>query len=452
MTKTDVVVIGAGCAGLSAAVQLAAAGCSVVVAEEAPRLGGRATAFTDKDSGERVDNGQHALFGCYRATYDLLRSIGAAHLAPLQSRLAVTMVDASGRAFELRCPALPPPWHLLAGILRWPALSMRDRWSALGLRSLLAATRRDGAAAVAARVPPGQTVATWLEAHGQSARLSAWLWHPLAIAALNQSPEVAVAAPFVRVLAEMFGPRVEDSSIGLPSVPLDELFGVASQRFIEARGGRVLIKSPARVVMRDPGAIDHVRVGGEPIECRAVVSAVPWHALDRLWDAGVPPALTGVATRARAMASAPIVTVNVWLDGPLDAAQFIGLVGRPMHWIFDKRAIFDAHAAHLSVVTSGADDIVRLDNATLAGMAIEEIRRAIPAAKARTMTRSVVVREHRATFSLAPGQPPRPPNHTPLAGFYLAGDWTDTGLPATIESAVVSGRAAADLALAHLAR
>lgn len=444
MTRADVVVIGAGCAGLSAAVHLAAAGKSVVVAEEAPRLGGRATAFTDKDTGERVDNGQHALFGCYRATYELLTTIGTAHLAPLQPRLSVTMVDVEGRAFALRCPGLPPPWHLLAGILKWPALTLADRWSALGLRSLLSETRRDGAARVAARVPASDTVSTWLAAQGQSPRLCAWLWHPLAVAALNQSPDVAAAAPFVRVLAEMFGPRVEDSSIGLPSVPLDELFGTASRKFVEARGGRVLMKSPARVVLDDRGAISHVRVGAESIEAGAVVSAVPWHALDRLWDAGVPSALSGVAANARAMGSAPIVTVNLWLDGPLSSARFIGLVDRPMHWIFDKHAIFDADAAHLSVVTSGAGDIVRLDNATLTAMALDEVRRAIPDAGHRRMTRSVVVREHRATFSLAPGEPPRPPNRTPLAGFYLAGDWTDTGLPATIESAVLSGRLAAE--------
>lgn len=444
MTPTDVVVIGAGCAGLSAAVRLAEAGRSVVVAEEAPRLGGRATAFTDKDTGERVDNGQHALFGCYRATYDLLTTIGTADLAPLQPRLSVTMADGDGHAFALRCPGLPPPWHLLAGILRWPALTMGDRWSALGLRSLLNDTRRYGAAEVAARVPASETVSAWLKARGQSPRLCAWLWHPLAIAALNQSPDVAAAAPFVRVLAEMFGPRVEDSSIGLPSVPLDELFGTAARTFIEARGGRVLTKSPARVIVDGRGAIDHVRAGGESIPTRAVVAAVPWHAVDRLWDTGVPEAVADIAANARAMHSAPIVTVNVWLDGPLDGAQFVGLVDRPMHWIFDKRAIFDADAAHLSVVTSGADDIVRLDNAALTAMAMDEIRRAIPGARRRALVRSVVVREHRATFSLAPGEPPRPPNRTPLDGFYLAGDWTDTGLPATIEGAVLSGRRAAE--------
>lgn len=444
MTRADVVVIGAGCAGLSAAVHLAAAGRSVVVAEEAPRLGGRATAFTDKDTGDRVDNGQHALFGCYRATYELLSTIGTAHLAPLQPRLSVTMVDAAGHAFALRCPALPPPWHLLAGILRWPALTLADRWSALGLRSLLYDTRRFGAVEVAARVPASDTVSTWLASERQSPRLCSWLWYPLAIAALNQSPDVAAAAPFVRVLAEMFGPRVEDSSIGLPTVPLDELFGVASQRFVEARGGRVLMKSPARIVLDEGGNISHVRVGGESIETRVVVSAVPWYALDRVWDAGVPSPLADVAANARRMGSAPIVTVNLWLDGPLPCAQFIGLVDRPMHWVFDKRAIFDAAAAHLSVVTSGAEEIVRLDNPTLTAMALDEVRRAVPDARRRQLTRSVVVREHRATFSLAPGEPPRPPNRTPLAGFYVAGDWTDTGLPATIESAVLSGKWAAE--------
>src|SRR5262245_59392792 len=131
-----VVVIGAGWAGLAAAVRLADAGIPVTVVEESPRLGGRATAFVDRETGERVDNGQHVLFGCYRETYAFLRAIGAETLAPLQPSLRVSMAGEDGRSFDLVCPPLPPPWHIVAGVLRWSALSFRDRWSALSLRRL----------------------------------------------------------------------------------------------------------------------------------------------------------------------------------------------------------------------------------------------------------------------------------------------------------------------------
>jgi len=440
----DVVVIGAGFAGLSSAVRLADAGLRVVVVEESPRLGGRATAFTDRETGERVDNGQHVLFGCYRETYAFLRLIGAEALAPLQPRLSLTMIDGDGRAFEFECPSWPPPWHLVGGVLGWKALTLRDRLSAAGIRGVLAEARRHGASAAAAKVPATETVDDWLHAHGQRERLSQWLWRPLALAALNQPAHIAAAAPFVRVFAELFGPRVEDSAVGLPAVPLDELYAEPSRQFIEARGGRVLTKAPARVVLGpDQSRVTGIRAAGEFIESSAVISTVPWFAFDRIWDGPVPRALEHVAANAAATHSSPIVTVNFWFDAQVVPAPFIGFVDGPMNWVFDKGAILSEPANHLSLVASGADDLVRLGNAEIAAAAHAQLARALPAARTAKLLRSVVVREHRATFSLAPGQPARPQVATDLSGFYLAGDWTDTGLPGTIEGAVKSGHAAA---------
>jgi len=301
---------------------------------------------------------------------------------------------------------------------------------------------------VAAQVPPEQTVDEWLRAQGQSERLCDWLWRPLAVAALNQSARVAAAAPFVRVVGELFGPRVEDSAVGLPRVPLDELYAEPARRFIEVRGGRVLMKSAARVVTSDADAgVTAVLAGDERIETAAVVSAVPCFAFGRIWDGRPPSEIEAIATSAAAMRSSPIVTVNLWFDGPVAPAPFIGLVDGPMHWVFDKSAIVGERANHLSIVASGADDLAQLDNARITELARAQLARALPRSGERKVLRSVVVREHRATFSLEPGEPARPRTETDLAGFYLAGDWTDTGLPGTIEGAVQSGHAAAGVVL-----
>lgn len=445
----DVVIIGAGFAGLAAAVRLAGAGLGVLVIEEGPRLGGRATAFTDRETGERVDNGQHVLFGCYRETYAFLRCIGTAELAPLQSRLRLTMADTDGRQATLLCPALPAPWHLVGGLLRWGALGLTDRLRALRLARFLVDVRRRGADAVAATVPDDQTVSDWLSGHGQSQQLRDWLWNPLAIAALNQSPEIAGAAPFVRVLGELFGPHPDDATIGLPVAPLDDLYAEPAREYIESSGGEVLMKSAARIVVDDGGAIICVQVGEREVKARAVISTVPWHAFGRMWANGVPPVLADIGSHAAAMASSPIVTVNLWLDGPPMTERFIGLVGGPMHWVFNKSALFGGSASHLSVVASGADDLAQMDNAATTDRALRHLRMALPALRRRQLVRSVVVREHRATFSVAPGGPPRPATMTALPGFFLAGDWTDTGLPGTIEGAVKSGHRAADAVLAR---
>jgi squalene-associated FAD-dependent desaturase len=442
----DVVVIGAGFAGLSAAVRLADTGRRVVVLEQGPRMGGRATAFTDRETGERVDNGQHALFGCYHETFAFLGRLGTAELAPSATRLQLTMTDGPTHVFRLACPSWPPPWHLVGGLMRWPALSWADRMSAGRVAHVILRARRRGATAVVADVPADQTVSDWLRARGQSPRLIEWLWRPLAIAALNQSPDVAAAPLFARVLADLFGPDPADSAIALPTVPLDRLFAEPAARVIAASGGEVRIKSSA-VVELDPGGsrVVRVRAGDAVLETNTVISTVPWHAFGSLWDQ-VPGRLTSLAASAARMTSSPIVTINLWYDRPVLAGldRFVGFVGSPLHWAFDKSAIFGGAAGHVSIVSSGATGLVTEDNPTLSAMAIREMARLLPAAADARCLRSVVVREPRASFSIAPGQPARPGPVTPIDGFVLAGDWTDTGLPATIEGAVLSGHRAAD--------
>ena len=137
------------------------------------------------------------------------------------------------------------------------------------------------------------------------------------------------------------------------------------------------------------------------------------------------------------------MTVNLWFDRPVTSSTFVGLPGRAMQWVFDKRALFGENASHLSLVSSGASAIVDRSNEELADLALHELKAALPSVREAGLRRAVVVREKRATFSVAPGQPRRPQTRTPLPGLFLAGDWIETGLPATIESAVVSGHAAA---------
>jgi len=437
----DVIVIGGGFAGLSAAVALAGRGARVLLLEARPVLGGRAFSFRDPLTGDLVDNGQHLLVGCYRETFTFLRTIGADHHVRLQSELEVHFIDEEGRRSALRCPPLPSPLHLLGAILEWDALGVSDRLSVLGMVGPLRLARRlargsDGRIAV-----PGETVESWLVRNGQSERLRAMLWEPLALAALNQSPRVAAAPPFARVLGEMFGPDRHDAAIGLPVVPLTEMYVEPARRFIEACGGEVRAGAPA-VVRVEGGRLAAVEARGESLRASAVVAAVPWFALPTLL-AGETAALSAITDRASRTSPSPIVTVNLWLDRPVLEQPFIGLPGRPLQWVFDKRQAFGAAASHLSLVSSGAAPLVDLPNDALTHLAFDELCQAIPEARDSRLLRATIVREKRATFSLAPGQPPRPGTTTAVRGLHIAGDWIDTGLPATIESAVTSGHRAA---------
>jgi len=449
LSRYDAIVIGAGFAGLSTAVRLTRRGARVLVLEARSRLGGRATAFHDRETGELVDNGQHVLLGCYTETFAFLSEIGALDHVKLEPNLAVTMIDTLGRRSRLSCPALPAPLHLLAGVFDWSAMGWKDRVAILRMRTPIKLARRElspGARRISAS--PGETVENWLIRNGQTERLREMLWDPLALAALNQPPDQAAAPLFARVLAEMFGPDPKSAAIALPVRPLHQMYAEPARAYVESHGGAVRTGSPA-IIHVDGKQVGIVESGSDRWRAGVVVSAVPWYAFGEA-IAGDSSALMTTIERARATASSPIVTVNLWFDRPFFEEPFVGLPGRRMQWVFDKRAVFNGAAAHLSLVSSGASPIVSLGNPDLIRVATEEIMDAFPAARTAQLLRATVVREPRATFSLAPGQPPRPDTMTPVRGLFLAGDWIATGLPATIESAVRSGHRAADAASGQL--
>jgi zeta-carotene desaturase len=432
----QVIVVGGGFAGLSAATALAERGIRVLVLEARPTLGGRATSFIDPATGERVDNGQHILTGSYRETFRFLRRLGTDVDVHLQAGLRVDFVDREGRPSRLDCPPVMAPLHLIAGALRWRAIGWRDR---LALARLGRIAPQEGDADL--------TVRAWLRRRGQTPRLIELLWEPLAVAALNQSIDAASGDMFGRVLGRMFTADRRDAALGLPRKPLDELYASPARQFIEQAGGAVRTGAPATICAGEDPV--RVRVRDDLFRPRAVICATAWHALPSLFDPR-PAALMGVLDAASATAGSPIVTVNLWLDRPVTPGAFVGLPGRSMQWVFDTRALLGEESSHLSLVSSAAEALVGHDNQGIVDLALRELREALPPAREATVRRAVVVRERRATFSVAPGQPPRPGTRTTVAGLFLAGDWIDTGLPATIEGAVLSGHAAAAAAAEFL--
>jgi uncharacterized protein with NAD-binding domain and iron-sulfur cluster len=248
------------------------------------------------------------------------------------------------------------------------------------------------------------------------------------------------------------------------------MYAEPAREYIERRGGSVLTGATAKLVMNGD-RVSGVRAGVDEWRAERVVSAVPWFAFGDLFESEPPAALRPTVDAARRMASSPIVTVNLWFDRAVLEEPFIGLPGRAMQWVFDKRLVFggvraddasashaearadharaDAghEASHLSLVSSGAASILARTNDELIRTAHEELLEALPDVRAARLLRATVVREPRATFSLAPDQPARPATETGVRGLLLAGDWIDTGLPATIESAVRSGHRAADLCI-----
>ena len=439
MNAPDVIVIGAGFAGLSAATALAEAGIKVHVLEARPGLGGRATAFREPVTGERIDNGHHALAGCYAETLQFLRRIGAEGKLHRPSTLRVSMIDEDNRRSVLALPPLPSPLHLLGGVLAWDALNWSDRLSVI----------RFGGALAGRTVPDESlTVRQWLEQQRQSPRLCRMLWEPLALATLNQSIDEAGARPFRAVLTRMFGPGPDASALLMSAVPLDELWAEPARTFLQAAGSIVTTSARAQVVVEGNRTMG-VRVRGAFTATSVVVAAVPWFAFADLF-AGVPAGLSESLASAAALRSAPIVTVNLWFDGGNLEDEMIGLPGRTFQWVFDKGRLAGSSQSHLSLIASGADAVCAATNEELIATAVRELRGALPGFRDTPLRHAVVMRERRATFSLKPGGPARPGTATPVTGLFLAGDWIETGLPATIEGAVISGHQAAQAVVGAL--
>lgn len=434
-----VVVIGGGLAGLAAATALAEAGVRVHLIEARPALGGRASTYRDPRTGERIDNGQHILAGCYRETLIFLARLGTVSRLHRPSTLRIPMIDEQGRRTELALPPLSAPMNLLAGVLAWDGLSLGERLSVLRVGRALR-----GAGQLSER----ETVRGWLERHGQSPHLCRLLWEPLALAALNQSIDDASAASFVAVTARMFGPEPDAATLLIPAVTLEDLYVVPARSMLERLGGRVTSQARAKLWVGHE-RLDAVIVGDERIPAAAVIVAVPWHALHELFGE-VPAAMSAIVKDASMLQSAPIVTVNLWLEDYAGDDPFLGLPGRTFQWLFDRRRLLGEAQAHLSLVSSGAERSCAEPNDRLIATALQELTDALPAARQATVRHAAVVKERRATFSLKPDAPPRPGTRTPIDGLLLAGDWTATGLPATIESAVLSGHRAASAVLAGL--
>jgi squalene-associated FAD-dependent desaturase len=442
-----VVVIGGGFAGLAAAIALQERRHDVLLLERRGVLGGRATSFPDAVSGEDVDNGTHLMIAGYEATLDLLRRAGASHLLIVQDHLRIDWRDEKGWT-ALDCPDLPAPWHLLAGLL-----PLRLPW-----RSRLEVVRF-GVAARAGRAPSGLTLDEWFRRTGQGETTRRLLWNPLATAILNETPERAAAVLFRGVFREAFLRRSDAARLVFLRVGYARLHDRLAL-YLQARGGRVRRRALAQAVEVDGGRVRAVRylqraetkeemrrgarAEEERVEADGVVMAVPWSAVSAL----VPEDLRTQPpfSHAARLRGSPIVSIELWLDRVVLDRPMAGLRDTEVEWVFDKGRLYGRAGApqHLAFIVSAAVRALPRPNAELAARAEAALRRYFPDMAGATVIRSLVLREPEATFVCDPeAETLRPGPDTPVRGLALAGDWTATGLPATIEGAVRSGRLAA---------
>ena len=444
-----VVVVGGGFAGLATAITLQEHRHDVLLFERRGILGGRATSYRDAVSGDEVDNGSHIMVGAYTATLDLLRRAGAGDLLLVQRDLRLDYVDDRGPS-ALDCPPLRAPLHLLVGLL-----GLRVPWRVRFDALRLGLTIRFG------RPPEGITLAEYFRRTGQSDETRRLLWDPLALAIVNQVPARAAAILFYNVYREAFLASRKASCLVFVRRGWAQIHE-RLVRYFEGRGGRVQRRSRAEALVIEGGRAagllyargaqgreaiaSGVGPSDDKVTADAVVLAVPWGAVPGLLPdelRGQPP-FEGLSR----LGSAPIVSVDLWVDRIVVDRLMVGIRDCQLEWVFDKGRLHGRTTApqHLSFIVSAAYRSAERPKAELVALAEDALRRHFPAMAGATVTRSLVLREPDATFASDPGaEELRPGNATPVPGLFLAGDWTQTGLPATIEGAVRSGNAAARL-------
>ncbi|MCK4598245.1 hydroxysqualene dehydroxylase HpnE [Candidatus Bipolaricaulota bacterium] len=426
-----VVIIGGGAAGIAAACTLAERGKRILLLERAPRLGGRAASFFHHRMRQEVDYGYHILMRCCTETIDLVHQLGMERSVSFQERLAIPIACGSKRSLLSSAP-LPGPLHLLPSLMRYRPLSYRERIAVMraGLFLLVHDPQKD------------RTFADWLRCHGQKKNAIARLWDPICIATLNERVESVSARAAGMVFKKGFL-KPHGADLGLFTVPLSHLFSRAIS-FLAERGGEVLLNAQVAQILIERGAARGVKlVSGERIDSDCVIAAVPPYDLLSLLPQAV--AENGYFARAKEIRFSPIVNLHLWFDRPVMEEPFLVVIDSPMQAVFDVSRIQGKEGpTHVVLSQSAARDLINRPNEEIRNQLLAALEELFPAVRTAKFLDALVIRHPRATFLPTPGSEAlRPEAKTPINGLFLAGDYTATGWPSTIEGAVRSGRNAA---------
>ena len=444
-----VVIVGAGLAGITAALDCAAAGASVTLLEVRRRLGGAAYSF--QRDGLELDNGQHVFLRCCVSYRGLLARIGSDHLVSVQPRLEIPVLKPGASPVMLRRGRLPAPLQLAGALARYPYLTPLQRLgaarAALGLMRLgrtRSGRREQHLDAI--------TLGEWLARHGQGPQALAALWDLIALPTLNLPAAQASLALGAFVFQVGLLDAADAGDIGFHDSTLAETIGRPAERALRRAGVEIRLGWRAERLARTAGGFEvqgSAEGEGEVLSADALIVAVPHARAAKLLE----PLLGERARRLALLGATPIVNLHVVYDRKVLEHPFAAGVGTPVQYLFDRSRAAGAPAGHqyLAVSLSGAEREMRMSVDALREEYLPAIAALLPRAREARVESFVATREHAATFRAAPGIPAlRPGPQTALGGLALAGAWTDTGWPATLEGAVMSGHAAADHALLSL--
>ncbi|MGA2811561.1 MAG: hydroxysqualene dehydroxylase HpnE [Candidatus Acidiferrum sp.] len=451
------IVIGGGLAGLAAGVALAEAGWQVRLFEQRPFLGGRATSYV-LPSGEHVDNCQHVTLGCCTNLADFYRRVGSANKIKYFDRLV--FVDPQGRRGEMQAGMLPAPLHMTGSFAGFAPLALADKLSIA--RAMLDILRAKGHPRDLDETP-AISMQTWLERRKQTTRAIERFWRVVLVSALDEELDRTDARFGVDVFWKAFLSNRGGYRMGVPTVPLSELYD-GCKLAIEEKGGEVTLRAPLRGIAIENGVLGGLEFDdGKTETADAYVLALPHATLNELLPHAVRQGDPGLRNLGR-IRDSPITGVHFWFDRLVMDEPFITLLDTHTQWIFNKTMLYGgtneagvsrranggAKTArqYLQMVISASYDLIPKSRQEIIDLVEQEVRQALPKSRAAHLLKATVIKETAATFSPEPGVDDwRPPQKSSIDKMYLAGDWTATGWPATMEGAVRSGYLAAEAVL-----
>lgn len=441
--------IGGGLAGLSAAAALAESGISVQLLEKRPYLGGRATSYALPD-GTHIDNCQHVTLGCCTNLADFYERAGAAGRIRHYDKLF--FADKQGRVSSIHSSPLPPPFHSSWSFLKFGALEWRDKHAIV--RAMLRIARSGGHESAA----NGTTMLDWLQQNGQTETAIQRFWRVVLVSALDEELHLTDARYGIDVFWKAFLRNREGYVLGVPCVPLGELYDEC-RRGIERRSGAIQTRATVRKILFAEGKFESVVLDdGSELRADACIMAVPHDALQELLPEEVQTNCPAFQ-KLKCLQTSPITGVHLWYDRRVLGLPFLTLLDHTVQWIFNKSALYGLTSGmeqesgsesgqYLQLVISASYDLIPKSRQDIIDLCVRELCDVLPKARGAQLRKATVVKEVHATFSPRPGSDMlRPAQRTDLSGFFLAGDWTRTGWPSTMEGAVRSGYLAAEAVL-----
>jgi len=445
-----VIVIGGGLAGLAASVALAEAGWRVRLFEQRPFLGGRAASYVLPD-GEHVDNCQHVTFGCCTNLEDFYRRVGSAGKIKFFDRMV--LLDPQGRRGEMHAGILPAPFHMTGSFLTFSPLALKDK---LGIARAFYSILQSGGHPPDVEEPGGISMLEWLRRHRQTPAAISRFWRVVLVSALSEELDRIDARYGIDVFWKAVLSNKTGYRMGVPAVALGDLYE-GCRAAIEQKGGEVVFRSPLRGLRIENAKLTAALFDeGREETADAYVLALPHHVLSELLPESVKRTDTTLGNLDKII-DAPITGVHFWFDRQVMTEPFISLLDTTTQWIFNKTALYTgANGAspardkgqYLQLVISASYDLLQKPRQEIIDLCLKEVRHALPAARDANLLKATVIKEAAATFSPQPGVDRwRPIQRTSIGGLFLAGDWTATGWPATMEGAVRSGYLAAEAVL-----